>query len=166
MARAGSALVLVSATYLLMLASADPVDVLAAVAVGGVLLLGFRRFLLGDARGCASAPTLLRRVAAFPLFAAVVVRDVTVGTWQVALIVLHLRPLRSPGIVAIPMGERTSTGAAVSALVATISPGELLVDFDHERRMMLLHVIDASDPDEVRRRHQVFYDRFQRKVFP
>jgi hypothetical protein len=31
---------------------------------------------------------------------------------------------------------------------------------------MLLHVIDASDPDEVRRRHQVFYDRFQRKVFP
>lgn len=164
MTRLGTALVLVAATYLLALASADPVDVAAAVVVAGVLLLLFRRFLLGAGRPGGPSPPA-RLLAFLPLCAAVA-RDVVVGTWQVALIVLHVRALHSPGIVAIPFGERTPGGAAVSALLATISPGEVLVELDHERRIMLLHVIDASDPDEVRRRHHLFYERFQRKVFP
>jgi multicomponent Na+:H+ antiporter subunit E len=162
--RVATAVVLVAAVYLLALASLDPVDVATAFVMASILLFALRRFLLG--RPGEPGPGLLARIVAFPLFAAAVIRDMTVGTWDVALIVLHLRPLRSPGIVAIPFGERTQVGAAVSALVATISPGELLVDIDRERRVMLLHVIDATDPDEVRRRHQVFYERFQRRVFP
>jgi multisubunit Na+/H+ antiporter MnhE subunit len=32
--------------------------------------------------------------------------------------------------------------------------------------MMLVHVIDASDPDQIRADMQALYDRYQRKVFP
>jgi multicomponent K+:H+ antiporter subunit E/multicomponent Na+:H+ antiporter subunit E len=46
------------------------------------------------------------------------------------------------------------------------SPGEFLVDVDWIERVMLIHVLDASDPEEVRRDHQRFYVRFQRAVFP
>lgn len=162
-ARAATAIVLVAATYLAALASLDPVDVATAFVVATVLVLGFRRFLLvGRGKG----PSVASRVLAFPLFAAEVIRAVTVGTWEVALIVLHVRPLRCPGIVAIPFEERTPAGVAVTALVATLSPGELLVEIDRERKVMLMHVIDASDPDETRRRYREFYDRFQRRVFP
>jgi multisubunit Na+/H+ antiporter MnhE subunit len=31
---------------------------------------------------------------------------------------------------------------------------------------MLVHVLDASDPDAVRRHHDRFYERYQRMVFP
>jgi multicomponent Na+:H+ antiporter subunit E len=164
MTRVGLSLALVAGTYLLMLASVDPLDVAAGLVVAGGTLFGFRRFLFGHASG--GGPGLLARALAFPPFVVAVLRDVTIGTWDVALIVLHLRPLRQPGIVAIPFGERSDVGVVVGALVATISPGELLVDIDRERRVMLLHVIDATDPDAVRRQHDAFYERFQRKVFP
>ena len=164
MTRVALSLVLVAATYLLMLASADPVDAATALVVAAVTLAVFRRFLFPG--GERTGPGLLSRAVAFPAFALAVLRDITLGTWHVALIVLHLRPLVAPGIVAVPFGERSRTGVLVGAFVATLSPGEFLVDVDEERRVVLLHVIDASDPDDVRRQHDRFYDRFQKKVFP
>jgi multisubunit Na+/H+ antiporter MnhE subunit len=50
--------------------------------------------------------------------------------------------------------------------LTTLSPGSVLVDIDWQRRDMLLHVIDASDPDAVRADLERFYDRYQRRVFP
>jgi multisubunit Na+/H+ antiporter MnhE subunit len=105
-------------------------------------------------------------VVAFVPFAVAVARDVAVGTWEVALVTLHLRPLHNPGIVAIPIGERSPVGISVTALVMTLSPGEFLVDVDWEREVMLMHVIDATDPEAVRRTHEEFYSRYQKKVFP
>jgi len=84
----------------------------------------------------------------------------------VALIVLHIRPLVRPGIVAIPFEERTRNGVAVSTLVFTLSPGSYLVDVDWERRLMLFHLIDACDPDAIRIKYHDFYYRYQRHVFP
>jgi multisubunit Na+/H+ antiporter MnhE subunit len=68
--------------------------------------------------------------------------------------------------VRIPIGLRSERGVAVSALTTTLSPGTVLIDVDAERRELLVHVIDATDPDEVRARAQRFYDRYQRNVFP
>jgi multicomponent Na+:H+ antiporter subunit E len=164
MTRVMVSLLLVAATYLAMLARLDPLDVVLAVGVAAVILAAFRRFLFGGPGD--PGPKFLRRLVHLPLFVLAVLRDITVGTWDVALVVLHLRPLRSPGIVAIPFGDRTDTGVTVGALVATLSPGEFLVDVDHERRVMLLHVLDASDPDAVREQHDAFYRRFQRPVLP
>jgi multisubunit Na+/H+ antiporter MnhE subunit len=55
---------------------------------------------------------------------------------------------------------------AATALALTLSPGEVLVDIDRSRGVMLVHVIDAHDPDAVRARHDHFYRRYQRGVFP
>jgi multisubunit Na+/H+ antiporter MnhE subunit len=41
-----------------------------------------------------------------------------------------------------------------------------MLDVDSERRAMLFHVIDASDPDAVRAHIDGFYHRYQRRVFP
>jgi multisubunit Na+/H+ antiporter MnhE subunit len=150
--------------YACALASADPLDLLFGALLATGLVVLFRASVTGEA--AVDLASLIRRTGAFLPFAGAILYDIFVGTWAVILIVLHLRPLRRPGIVAVPIGERTPTGVAVSAFATTLSPGSYLIDVDWERGVMLLHVLDASDPDAVERAHQRFYDRFQRHVFP
>ena len=164
MKRALLSLLLLTLVYALVLASFAPWDLALGAALSGALLLLARRSIFGGS--FAPLPGLLGRVLAFGPFAAAVLRDAAVGTWYVTLAVLHLRPLERPGIVAVPIGERTRVGVAVAALVTTISPGEFLVDVDWRKRVMLIHSIDAADPEEVRRSHEDFYQRYQRRVFP
>jgi multicomponent Na+:H+ antiporter subunit E len=150
--------------FVLTLASSDPVDFALGVALGGALLLALgERLRLGPA---GLLPPLAQRLLWFPVFAAAVVADVLQGAWDVALRVLTVRPLEQPGIVRVPIGERTERGVAVSALATTLSPGSVLVDVDWQRGDLVLHVIDASDPAVVRARLDRFYERFQRRVFP
>jgi multicomponent Na+:H+ antiporter subunit E len=157
-------LVLLTGVYALTLASADPLDLLAGVVISAALLVALRPFLFrGEAP---AAGDIAGRVLRFPVFALAVVVEVTRGTWQVARVVVDRRRLVEPGIVAVPIGDRTRTGVAATALAVTLSPGEVFVEADWTRRVMLLHVIDASDPEAVRRHHADFYDRYQRGVFP
>jgi multicomponent Na+:H+ antiporter subunit E len=157
-------LVLLTLVYALVLDSLKPWDLVSGALVSAMLLVLFRRFLFGGRS--APVPGLPGRMVAFLPFALAVIVNIMKGTWQVALISLHLRPLRHPGIVAVPIEDRTPVGVAVSALATTLSPGTYLVDVDWEQGVMLLHVIDASDPDAIREDQQDFYRRYQRRVFP
>ena len=164
MKRAFLSLVLLTLVYALVLASFAPWDLALGALFSGALLYTLRGFVFGGSP--APLPGALRRVLAFGPFVAAVVREVSASTWHVALITLRLRPLASPGIVKVPIGNRTPVGVVVSALVDTISPGSFLVDIDWEEGCMLIHAIDASDPEAFRRSWEEFYDRYQRKVFP
>ena len=158
------ALVLLVLVYLLTLASLDPWDVALGVGLAAGVLVWARRSL--SAPSAIGAAVLVGRIARFPLFVGAVAREIVVGTWQVALVVVGVRRLSRPGIVAVPIGDRTPAGLAATALALTLSPGEVLVDIDRSRGVMLVHVIDAHDPDAVRARHDHFYRRYQRGVFP
>ena len=152
-----------AAVYLLSLGSADPVDAATGIVRAAALAVGLRGRLESPRR---PGPPLAARVAAFPLLLAALLADVARGTWEVALRVLHLRPLESPGIVLVPIGERSPLGVAVTGLLVGLSPGSLLLEVDAERQAMLFHVIDARDPDAVRGQIDRFYQRYQRRVFP
>ena len=150
--------------YLLTLASGDPIDVATGAIIGVLLLFGLAgRLRVGHRM---TAPGFAARVLWFPVFAGAVLGEIGRGTWDVALRVLHLRTADRPGVVRVPIGARSDRGVAVSALAETLSPGAVLVDIDWQRRDMLVHVIDASDPDGVRARLERFYERYQRRVFP
>ena len=157
-------LLLLTLTYALVLASFEPWDLAIGLAVSATLLFLFRRFVFHEHRP--GEGQFLGKALAFWPFAAVTAWRVIVGTWEVALVTLHLRKLDSPGIVAVPIGEKTPLGVAVSALSTTLSPGSLLVEIDRERDVMLVHIIDAGDPDAFRESQQDFYRRYQSKVFP
>lgn len=156
------AAVLLTGLYATVLATFGLLDLVFAAIVSVAALYVWRDLLFGGRP--AAVPRLSRRILAFVPFAGAVLRDVVTGTWQVALIVVHLRPLGSPGLVEVPFGPRTTTGVAVSGLVSGLSPGTVLVATSDD--VMLFHVIDASDPDAVRARFDAFYRRYQRKVFP
>ena len=103
---------------------------------------------------------------AFVPFALAVFREILVGNWKVTLVTLRLRPLVRPGIVAVPVGDRTPTGVAVWAVVTGLPPGSYFVDVDRERGVVLIHVLDARDPEAYREQQADFYRRYQSKVFP
>lgn len=151
---------LLAAVYCLALGSVHPVD------VGTGVLIGLLTMWALGLSGTVSPGDWVRRALAFPAFALAVAGEVASGTVQVGAVVLGLREAPTPGVVAVPIEERTSLGVAVAALTLTLSPGEVLVDVDWEGRRMLIHTIDATDPDQLRARHRHLYERYQRRVFP
>lgn len=150
--------------YALALASFHPLDLLFGACLSTALVFVSRRFVFGDRPN--QEVSLFRRVVAFAPFSLAVFRDIVVGTWEVTLVTLHLRPLERPGIVEVPIGERTPAGVAVWAVVAGLPPGSFFVDIDRERGVVLIHVMDAGDPEAFRRQQEEFYRRYQSKVFP
>jgi hypothetical protein len=111
MTRYAAAVVGLTGLYALALASFAPLDLLFGAILSTVLLLTSRRFVFGDRPD--EEVSLLRRVVAFVPFALVVFWQVVEGTWEVALITLHLRPLRRPGIVEVPVGEDAGGSGSV-----------------------------------------------------
>jgi multisubunit Na+/H+ antiporter MnhE subunit len=71
-----------------------------------------------------------------------------------------------PGLVTIPIPPCPPTSAAAWGIRVGITPDTVVVDLDEERGRMLLHVIDARDPDAVRAEQLDSYRRRQRRVFP
>lgn len=77
--------------------------------------------------------------------------DILKGTWQVVRTTLGIDPLRHPGIIKISFQGYSDYGVGPIGYFITLSPGSFMVDIDWEERVMLIHVLDATDPDAVRR---------------
>jgi multicomponent Na+:H+ antiporter subunit E len=150
--------------YALALGSFHPLDLLFGAGLSATLVVASRRFAFGE--GPRGGSSLLRRVVAFVPFSLAVFKEIVTGTWEVTLVTLHLRPLKKPGIVAVPIGDRTPAGVAVWAIITGLPPGSFFVDVDRERGVVLVHIIDAGDPEAFRRKEEDFYRRYQSKVFP
>lgn len=139
----------------------------ADLAVGLVLSAGCLAAVRGlQGAGDPPAGEVVRRVAFFPVLLAAVAEQVVRGTWSMSLIVLGLRPLRRPGLVEVPLASRSESGMAAAAVLTTLAPGDVVVDVDVEREVMLIHTIDASDPDAVRERFRHLRERYGQRVFP
>jgi multisubunit Na+/H+ antiporter MnhE subunit len=155
---------LLTTVYLLVLASSDWRDAVIGVLLSFMVLAvtaSFRK--TGDV---APRPMGIRRIVRFFPFAVAVLADVVKGSFSVSLYVLGFRSTDAAGIVRVPYLDRTPQGIVVSGLVMTLSPGTVLVDLDDEQREMIVHAIDASDPEGVISGLQEFYQRHQRQVFP
>lgn len=151
--------------YSMFLLSTKAWDLAAGALLATGLVLLFRRHLFVERMGRSSSG-FGNRIVALLRFTWYVYVDVIEGLWQVLSIVVGLRPLTRSGIVAIPVGERTKSGVAMTAWAMTLSPGSVLIDVDWERQVMLFHFIDATEPDELRKKIQDFYRNYQRPVFP
>jgi multicomponent Na+:H+ antiporter subunit E len=158
--------VLVTATltaiYLLVLTSIQPGDVLVGAILSALIAAAGRPARPGSGP---ESPRLITRLAGAPRLTASTVVDIVRGTWQVARYCLDRRRFQTPGIVAIPIGDRSPSGAAAWGFLTALSPDELAVDIDEERGVLVVHALDASDPAAVRARHHDAYERRQRRVF-
>lgn len=158
------------AIYLLTLGSLTPGDVALGLVLAIAMELGWRRRVLrGGVVGDPTTPPAVplgRALLALPALVFAVLVEITRGTWEVAKFSLGLRSPDDEGIVEIELEGISEEGVAAWAFISTISPGEIVLDVDEERGVLVIHALDASDPDAIRARHHDFYERYQRKVLP
>ena len=152
----GHALALMG-VYLLVMTSVKPGDAATGLLLGLVVAVALRP--LGAARR--STPTLTG-VAAFAQVLAMTAVDIARGSWRTAR--FCLRGGARPGFVEIPRGGRSPRAVALWGVITGEAPDEVPVDVDEERDVLIVHLVDASDPDAVRERHRRAYERAQSKV--
>ena len=141
--------------YLLVLTSAEPGDVLVGVLLGLAVALSLRP--RGRPR---------HRIAPFErLTAAVVVAlqtaaEMVRGSRRVVLFCLGRRP--GPGFVEIPREGRSRHETALWGVLTGEAPDEVPVEAGAD--VLVVHLVDARDPDAVRARHAATHERRLRKV--
>jgi multisubunit Na+/H+ antiporter MnhE subunit len=167
MIRSALVVLLLTVVFCLTLASYDPWDMLVGAVLSSIVLAVFHNALPEiQGKPARELPSLPSRILRFIPFAGITVWEILIGSVRVAAIVIGLRKLEHPGIVAVPIGDRSKFGVVVTGITTSLAPGSILLDVDWDRNLMLVHVIDASDPDQIRADMQKLYDRYQRKVFP
>jgi multisubunit Na+/H+ antiporter MnhE subunit len=144
--------------YLLVMTSAKPADAAAGLLLGLVLAVALRPRLPGRTP---ATPGLRALLALGPVLARTV-GEMALGSWRTAR--FCLRGTGQPGFVEIPRGERSRQGVAFWGVLTGEAPDEVPVDVDEERRVLIVHLVDAGDPEGVRERHRRAYERAQRKV--
>jgi multisubunit Na+/H+ antiporter MnhE subunit len=147
------------AVYLLVLTSLAPGDVLigALLAIPIAAALRPRRPRRHDA-------SALNRVRAAAGLLARTASEMVRGSWRVARYCLG--GADTPGFVEIPQGDRSPINVATWGVLTGEAPDELVVDVDDGRRVLIVHLLDASDPEAVRARHASTNERWQRRVAP
>ncbi|MGR3759757.1 Na+/H+ antiporter subunit E [Roseobacteraceae bacterium NS-SX3] len=96
----------------------------------------------------------------------VVLWDIMVANVVVARIVLFKKNAdRRPNWVAIPLELRTPEAITALAGTITMTPGTLSADVSAEGHMLLVHCLDAPDPDAVRDDIKQRYERRLMEIF-
>ena len=144
--------------YLLVMTSTKPGDAAVGLLLGLVLAVALRP-RLPSRRPTAPTPSAVLALAEVVVVTAV---EMARGSWRTAR--FCIRGGARPGFVEIPRGSRTRHAVALWGVVTGEAPDEVPVDIDVERDMLIVHIVDASDPDAVRERHRRAYERAQRKV--
>jgi len=147
--------------YLLVLTSLDPGDILVGALLGLGISIGLRPRLA--ARPTRPALSLVRLRAALEMVRQTG-REIVVGTWRVVRFCLGAPS--DPGFVEVPLGRRSHRSVALWGVLTGEAPDEVPVDVDRQRGVLIVHLVDASDPEAVRARHQDAYERWQRHLVP
>lgn len=149
-----------TAIYLLVLTSLDPGDVAFGLALSLVLVLGLRARSVDPHEH--PAPSVVLRAAASMVVGTA--REMVIGSWRAVRFCLN--GAAQPGFVEIPRDGRSHRGVALWGVLTGEAPDEYPVDVDDERAVLIVHLVDASDPDAVRERHRRTHERTLRHLVP
>ncbi len=104
------------------------------------------------------------KVAAYVLL---VMWDIVVANFTVAWIVLFKpNAARRPAWISIPLDLRTPEAITVLAGTITMTPGTVSADLSSDGHCLLVHCLDAPDPQAVRDEIKQRYERRLQEIFP
>lgn len=146
------------ATSVLLSGSAQP-PALVLAAVAALLL----PLVMGVFR---IPPVRVRRPGAMAKLALTVAVDVLRSNWAVGQILLAgRRRERVSGFIHVPLDLRDQHGLATLAVILTMTPGTLWVDYERSSGKLLLHVLDLVDEGEWIQLIKTRYERLLMEIF-
>ncbi|EAQ23648.1 Na+/H+ antiporter subunit E [Roseovarius sp. 217] len=96
----------------------------------------------------------------------IVLWDICVANVQVAMIILFKTNANTkPAWISIPLELRTPEAITVLAGTITMTPGTVSSDLSADGRSLLVHCLDAPDPDAVRDDIKARYERRLMEIF-
>jgi multicomponent K+:H+ antiporter subunit E len=96
----------------------------------------------------------------------VVLWDICVANVQVAYVILFKSNAKTqPAWIAIPLDLRTPEAITVLAGTITMTPGTVSSDVSADGRSLLVHCLDAPDPDAVRDGIKTRYEARLKEIF-
>jgi multicomponent K+:H+ antiporter subunit E len=99
-------------------------------------------------------------------YVCLVMWDIVVANIQVAWIVLTKRNAdMRPNWVVIPLDLRSPEAITILAGTITLTPGTVSADLSDEGKSLLVHALDADDPDAVRDDIKQRYERRIKEIF-
>lgn len=118
----------------------------------GYLVLAWTRSVPGSNAYAARLPRAIGLLLFF-------LWELVLSTFRVALDVITPRPLRRPGVVAVPLAAETDLEITLLASLITLTPGSLSLDVSEDRKTLFVHTMFLDDPDEFRRRIKEGFER-------
>lgn len=108
----------------------------------------------------------LKNPAMIVEFILIVLWDIVVANVSVAKIILFKRNQdMSPTWVTVPLDLRSPEAITVLAGTITMTPGTVSADVAADGSSLLVHCLDATDPDAVRDDIKQRYERRLREIF-
>lgn len=96
----------------------------------------------------------------------VVLWDIVIANITVARIILFKRDAdRQPNWICVPLELRTPEAITVLAGTITMTPGTVSADLSSEGHNLLVHCLDAPDPEAVRDEIKHRYERRLKEIF-
>lgn len=148
--------VLLAISWLLLQHTLAPFHLISAVLIGLLLPRLLHHFL--------PATTSMRFAPALRL-ALVVLWDIVVSNITVARLVLGPLSRPQPAWVTVPLALSHPTAISLLASIITTTPGTVSCLIDEERRHILVHALDCSDPLQMAADIKARYEEPLRAIF-
>jgi multicomponent K+:H+ antiporter subunit E len=112
-----------------------------------------------DAQPIAKPLTLVR-------FLLLVLLDIVTANIEVARRILGPQAQLRPGFVVVPLQLRDEVGLIMLTSIISLTPGTVSADISDDRRNLLLHCLDVSDPEALVTEIKSRYEAPLLEVFP
>lgn len=126
--------------------------------IAGYFLLWWLHRLLGPTTYFKKVPQTL----SFLLF---FLRDLVHSNLRVAREVVWFRSARRPGIVAVPLDVKSDFEITLLVNLITLTPGTMAVDVSDDRKVLYVHSMFVTSPDEAREAVKNGYERRVLELF-
>lgn len=93
-------------------------------------------------------------------------RDIAVANIEVALLVLGPKKRLRPAFVRYPLELENEFAAILLASTISLTPGTVTVDVDLEGRTLLIHCLNAPDPEALVCRIRRTYESRLKEILP
>lgn len=98
-------------------------------------------------------------------FMLIYLREVVVSTWRLAQLVLSPRLDLKPRFVEVPLDLQGEMPRFLFACLVSMTPGSLSVGIDPDRGLLIVHLLDAPDPEAAIREIKAVFEQPLIRIF-
>jgi multicomponent K+:H+ antiporter subunit E len=99
------------------------------------------------------------------VFMLIYLREVVMSTWRLAQLVLSPRPDLKPRFVEVPLDLQGEMPRFLFACLISMTPGSLSVGINPERGLLMVHLLDAPNPEAAIREIKEVFEQPLIRIF-